>query len=191
MQRSKLVVLLPPGPDTPMTDFRPVAAAMEAAKYTRESRRPEVLCEVQTLADEELNGYETLELLGEPSGASVEMPCDIQLPFFTIQLKDIGRFLGIELVVRTTDGQARHLLISNKHHAVRVASNAAVLPLVINMGWNKLTVDLADVCRRAFGVEFLTCRNVVLHASVRVARCYFEARPFEDCELPPWLRTLE
>lgn len=191
MQKSaKLVVLLPPGPDTSMADFRPVAAAMEAARYVRESAAPERMCEVVVTADDELAGRETLELLGDAAGSTVEMPCNVALPLFTMHVKDVGRFCGVELVVEDDAGAPRHVLISNRHAAVRVGPKTATLPLVMAQGWNKVTVDLVDVCARAFGCGYAATRNVVLHPSCRVSACFFQARPFEDAELPAWLKTL-
>ena len=45
--------------------------------------------------------------------------------------------------------------------------------------------------RRAFGRVFAVCTGVVLHASLRVLRVYFESAPLEDSELPNFLRCVD
>lgn len=189
MQRSKLVVLLPPGPDTSMTQFRPLALAAENARFVKDTVKPEILCELNVQEEAELGGAESVEMLGS-SAASVEMPCNVALPFFTLHVKDIGRFCGFELVIEDSSGQPKHVLVSNKQSRLRVGPKSASLPLLMTLGWNKITLDMRDVCAKAFGTEYVSVRNVVLHPSCRIARVYFEVRPHEDAELPDWLRTI-
>ena len=193
---TRLVALLPPDAQTHIADYKPVARAQEEAKFFREAARhalgaaaqADAVSEVASLRDEEMCA-EVLELQGPR--VRLELPCRVRVPGLVLQLKDIGLFLSFEVHVRDAGGAPLSLLVSNRCSAIRLQGSQCVLPLETRPGWNLVRLDLADVVRRAFGREFGVCTGVVLRASLRVLRIYFESAPLEDSELPNFLRCVD
>lgn len=198
MASHKLIALLPPHADMELNRYTPVARAVEEARYYRENARrgAEVLAEVRVCDDPDLTpDQEVIELIGSGVGVnlSISMPCRVPADigrYCTLHMKDIGRFCGIELTVEDGTGATKHLLISNKQARIRIKTNSCSMPLVLSRGWNIVVLDLADIVKRAFGTHYMMCTFVAVHASVRIARCYFSSARFEDAELPSFLRTI-
>jgi hypothetical protein len=200
----RLVALMPPGPTVRLLDFKPIVRASEEARFFLEHASPaqrrekEALTDVLVGVDAEL-AAEAVELLG--ARVRLEIPCRVRLPSVVFQLRDTGRFFGLELSVVDSEGRGRSILATNKASSIRVTGDTVALPLEfaggadeaggrVGQGWFHLRLDLADICQRAFGCGYGGCVGVIVHASVAVARIYFESRPFEDFELPAFLQTL-
>jgi hypothetical protein len=113
------------------------------------------------------------------------------VPGLVLQLKDTGHFFSFEVHVRDAGGAPLSLLVSNRCTAIRLLGSQCALPLETRPGWNIVRLDLADVVRRAFGREFGVCTGIVLLATMRVLRVYFESAPLEDAELPEFMRCVD
>lgn len=192
---TRLVALLPPDAEASLVEYKPVARAQEEARFYREAARhaltaaaaADALCDVAAVRDDDLQ-CEVLELQG--ARVRLELPCRVRVPGLVVQLKDLGHFLSFEVHARDAAGAALTMTVSNKCTAIRLLGTTCTLPLETGPGWNLLRLDLPDLVRRAFGREFLYCTGVVLLATMRVARVYFESQPIEDVDLPPFLRTI-
>lgn len=187
---ARLIALLPPGPGVQLMNYRPVLRAAEEARYYREQSKTELVSEV-ILSHAADIGAECVELLGPK--VRLEMPCKVRLPCFVIHMKDTGRFCGVEIGLVDASGKTFSLLANNKTSSIRIQNSSCSMPLEIGQGWNIIRLDLPDIMKRAFGpsAEYSFCSGVVIHASVAVARCYFESQPLEDFELPEFLRTFK
>mgnify|MGYP001124728857 CR=1 FL=1 len=215
----QLVAVLPPSPSTPLGAMPTVVAAMEGAAAAAEvARRGGVAslgdsgAAVYVMMDREL-GSEVVELVG--ASTTLALPVSTPLPILVLHLKDVTRFLDVELSFLTlpaaspsrttatagrTGGataaaaapapQLRHLLLTNRVSAIRVGVESATLPLALAAGWNHLALNLPDLAAAAFGETYHAATGVILHAATRVAHVYFQDRAFADCDLPPFLRTL-
>ena len=192
----RLVALLPPDAHTSLENYRPVARAQEEARYFREAARhatgagaqADLLSDVAQVRDDEVQA-DALEVQGPR--VRLELPCRVRVPGLVLQLKDTGHFLSFEVHVRDAAGAQLSLLVSNRCSAIRLQGTQCALPLETRPGWNLVRLDLADVVRRAFGRDFAVCTGVVLHATMRVLRVYFESVPIEDSELPTFLRCVD
>ena len=192
-----LLALLPPGPTQSLYDYAPGARAADEATFRRDSSstgRHELLADAVVVTDGEagLRPMEVFELMSSGPRVSLVIPCRSSLPYLVLHLKDVGRFCGVELEVEDSCGVIRKITTGNKQASVRVSDENKLLsmPLELVPGWNHVRLNLADICRRGFGVEHARTWEVTVTASCRVARIYFESRPFDDKELPQWLKTL-
>lgn len=194
----RLIALLPPGPNTSLSDYKPVIQAGIDARYYRDQdpvsgthkHNPvKTLNDVIIGIDEEIHA-ETVELIG--SKLYIDIPCRVRLPYLVLQIKDTGRFFGIELGIVAVNGKQYSLLVTNKSSNARITTETCSIPLdIISKQWNLLRLNLADLTERAWGTEYSLCTGVILHSSVAIARVYFESVPMEDYELPLFLRTIK
>ncbi len=197
-----LLVLLPPGPTTSLYDFPPVAQAQEEAAFHREQGAPAgsgsssskalVLSEATVAADDEAGSapIEVLELLSNGPRVALSIPCQSQLPFLVLHLKDIGRFCSIEVEAADSAGTVHLLCASNKQASVRVTEEQLSMPLTLSKGWSMVRLNLPQLFERAWGLQYAATLSVTVLASCRVARIWLEAQPNEDAQLPLFLRTL-
>ena len=72
-----------------------------------------------------------------------------------------------------------------------VTRNECSLPVKLTAGWNRLCIDLREVCLAAFGVDYQATRTLRIYANCRVWRLYFAAADYADPQLPLWLRVTE
>ena len=137
-------------------------------------------------------GAEVFEMLTHGPRVSLVIPCQTPLPYLLMHVKDLGRFCSLEVVVVDSGGGVRRVTASNRQASVRISEEGKALsmPLAMVPGWNHISLDLVDLCARAFGVEYKGTVEVSVMASCRVARIWFASRLLDDSELPPWLKTL-
>lgn len=201
----QLVAVLPSGEGTPLGAMPAVVEAQEAAAAARGAPvRPDGAAAVYVMRDRDLGGAEVVELVGVAT--QLVLPVRTTLPTLVLHIKDVTKFLDVELSLMTLPSaaawtasrrpaaarvpQLRHLLLSNRVSAIRVGVESATLPLSLSPSWNHLALALPHLVTAAFGEAYESCTGIVLHATTRVAHVYFQDRPFADCELPPFLRTL-
>ena len=87
----------------------------------------------------------------------------------------MGRYVSLEVAIRDANGGKRRFRASNFQPAPRVAPDVAVLPLRLEPGWNRVTLDLAALTRAAYGVGYAETVRVTVHACCRVRRVFFSA----------------
>lgn len=191
-----LVALLPPGPDASLYDYAPVARASEEAVFRRNEATSAgataTLADAVVVEDFEVSargGAEVFEMLSSGPRVALAIPCRVALPLLVLHVKDVGRFFAIEVDCADADGAPLRIVVSNRQRSVRVQGAHAALPLATVPGWNVLRIDVADAVWRAFGRAYAGTTQVAVTATCRVARVFFEVRPFEDAELPAFLRT--
>ena len=196
MEGPVLHALLPPGPNVSLYDYPPVSRAVDEAVFRREHAapgRPVTLAEAVVVEDADVTntgGCEVLELMSSGPRVALSIPCRASLPLLVVQLKDLGRFCGLEVDVVDLNGQPLRICASNHQTAVRATATEVTMPLALTSGWNFIRLDLVDLCRRAFGSAYGSTTCVTVTATCRVARIWLECRPFADAELPPFLQTI-
>ena len=107
-----------------------------------------------------------------------------------LYIKNVGRF--IEIVIRIHDGEGtnRKISMSNKRSSITVEKSNVTLPIDIGQGWQYMCIDLSDITKRCFGTNFNYCYEVQVKGPTRVAKIYFQSKPFSDAELPDFLRVI-
>lgn len=198
-----VVALIPSREGFSLHEYQPLIRSMEEAIYYQENgvisetkrllptvtAKNDILSVAAVVWDEEVNS-DTVELLSNGPPVSMSIPCSVSLPYLCVQLKDIGRFTSITMLLHDDKGECKTLVASNKQAVIRVSDNICSLPLNMVPGWNLLRFDMKEIMNAAFDTNFARCSMVTIHASCRVVRVYFEKRHYEDSELPPWLQTL-
>lgn len=71
-----------------------------------------------------------------------------------------------------------------------IGSDRAFLPMKLEKGWQRVNIDLEGTVRLVFGSSYLTTSQIVIRASARVAKVFFQSQPFSDYELPSHLRVV-
>jgi hypothetical protein len=192
-----LHALLPSGPEISLHDFPPVSRAVDEAVFRREHAAPgraATLAEAVVVEDADTTntgGGEVLELMSSGPRVALSIPCRASLPLLVVQLKDLGRFCGLEVDVVDFSGRPLRICASNHQTAVRATASEVSLPLALTPGWNFVRLDLSDLCPRVFGAAYGSTTCVTVTATCRIARIWLECRPFADAELPPFLRTIQ
>lgn len=143
---------------------------------------------VQVTEDPAVKGT-VVELL-DP-GCCLELRCDAPYRYLTLHLEHVHSYTGVELDLRTADGAQRSILCGNNQSVVRIRDGECSAPLALQPGWNHVTLDLADLVPRAFGVEHHTLQAVLVHARCRLWHVFLHNRPVLDPELPSSVRVVQ
>lgn len=187
---AQIAALIPPNDYTAFSDFEPVSAAIEEARQQRETKvKPDWTAAVYVDFDTDIH-EQVLEITGR--SLQIAIPCRVSLPLLVLHIKDIGKFLDVEVTFVEGTGQLRHLLFTNRMTAIRTSTTSATLPLQLVPGWNHLPIHLPTVAAAAFGGEtYVECTGVVLHSTMRIAHVFFEDKEYHDAQLPVFLRTIK
>jgi len=184
-----LLSVLPPDGDTPLEGVEAVLRASAAAKDARERRaKPDPTAEVVLTEDAELH-----EQVLEVSGRDTVLPLSVSttLPMLVLHIKDTGRYFNVEITMLDVEGKLVQLALANHVSTIRAGPDTATLPCHTTKGWNRLALNLPALVRAAFGREYQACTAVAVTSGCRLARLFFQAADFADCELPRWLRVLK
>ena len=180
----KIVSLLPPNEiDTNYDQLHTVLAAQQDCEVLGGDN------EVNVVDDGEL-GQLCVEVLGTQAG--LHFACDSILRYLVLHVKDVGKFVRVEIEVIDDCRQYRIFKASNTASMAHVdqRQGEACLPLQLAEGWNHLCLDLEHLTKAAFGTAYLSCVQVRVFANCRLLRAYFQDRPYADAELPEHLQVL-
>merc|ERR1719181_1673613 len=126
--------LLPPNDvDLEYEDLHAVMSAQEECQVMQDGS------EVNVIDDEEL-GSTVVELVG-PQAALV-FQCGAILRYLVLHIKNLDRFLSIEVEVVDDSKQYRTFHLSNRRSLASIHGSRCELPLSIGPGWQHLNMDL-------------------------------------------------
>lgn len=195
---SAIIALLPPAPGVPLDAVEAVQRCAEELSFqvtAASSRRGRTVPEsaepgVAVVKEPEL-GFEAMTVDLASKAAELRFSCASKLPYLTLHIKDVDRFLSIEIVLLdAATNDLRRFELSNKQSVIRVGPASASLPLALNTGWNLLRLDLPRMARAAFGASQTITTEVTIHGVCRISKVFFSDGLYEDSELPPFLRVI-
>lgn len=156
--------------------------------YAEEAIAGTIPSEVEIHPDAEL-GSDAVELLGPQ--ARITIPCKADLPFLILHLKDLNKFLSVEIAVVDDTRRVRRITATNRVSTARIEADAATIPLLLDHGvWNYVCLPLHTLSSNAFGAVFKYCKEVSVTANTVLGRAFFTDKQYEDAELPPFLRVI-
>jgi hypothetical protein len=181
------VAIFPPAEGAlDLARFAPVAIAQADLGALSAGCKEE---EVNVVVDDEVDD-QVVELLGTYANLGFAL-ADMKLPLLVLHVKNLTKFVRIELVLSDTAGRVLNVSLSNRQSVVRAKTQSASLPLKLAPGWNRICLDLRTVCARAFGAQFHSCAGVRVFANCRIWRLFFQQRDYADDELPAHLRVMD
>lgn len=131
-----------------------------------------------------------VELMGKES--RITFYADCSRPFLVLYIKNIQRFLKLNLICVDDVGKETFFEISNNNSIVTVDKlGNCKLPLEIENGWQYICMDLSDILANACGTSYSMCKEVTIFGSCRLFKLYFQSKQHADCELPPYLRVVK
>jgi hypothetical protein len=144
--------------------------------------------------DEEIES-KVLEIRGENVSQNyITCPADsqrtlgIKLPVINFVVKAVHKFFTFEVQVVDDKGIRRRFRASNYQSKPRVKPYICTMPLVMEEGWNQITLDLADLVKKAYGTNYVETLRVQVHSNCRLRRIYFSDKVRGEDELPPELK---
>jgi hypothetical protein len=140
------------------------------------------------MEDPELN-QDIVEVLGQ--AASVQFDCDSILQYLAVHVKNVGKYLTLEIEIVDDAKQYRVFKCSNTTSTTRIEMHECHMPLVMKPGWNYLNIDLESLTRMAFGTNYLSVVQVRVHANCRLLHLYMQERMYSDAELPAYLNVVK
>ena len=142
--------------------------------------------ECNVIDDSELT-EDVIEILGDESHIVFSADCNYK--YLVLHLKNLSRYLTIDLQIRDTLGMHRKITLCNKRSIASIDKSVADLPLEIGEGWQHLCVDLDDLLFRCFGSNLRLCSTVTVHGSTRISKMFFQEKCYADIQLPVFLRV--
>jgi hypothetical protein len=100
----------------------------------------------------------------------------------------LNKYVSLSVEIEDTTGKLHRFTISNSCTVVRIRLDSADLPLTLTQGWNKLTLNLADLTQACFNSTYSSTHRVRILASCRLRRVYFSDQAYPDFALPSCLR---
>ena len=85
-------------------------------------------------------GRAVVELIG--NNASLNFPCSAILRYLVIHLKNIDRFITLEIEIIDDSKQYRTFHLSNRRSLASIQGSRCELPLSLGPGWQYINIDL-------------------------------------------------
>lgn len=192
---STLVALLPPAAGVALADVEAVSRCISGAAALAATSNSSVSgagaqSAVAIIREPEL-GFDVSAVDLASKSAELSFSCAVKLPVLSLHIKDVGRFLKLEITILDSGtGELRRLELSNKQSVLRVNATYASLPLELVSGWNLVRLDVARMARAAFGATYAGTTEITVFGVCRVAKVFFSDRAYEDAELPIFLRAI-
>lgn len=111
------------------------------------------------------------------------------LPVLVLHVKNVGSFFGAEVTLEDAGGTRRTVSASNAQSVVRASKSSASLPMHLSDGWNRVELDLADLCGRLFQAQYGHTERVRIFGNTRVLKAFFTTASLPRAELPGVLRA--
>ncbi|XP_025405656.1 cilia- and flagella-associated protein 20-like [Sipha flava] len=108
----------------------------------------------------------------------------IRLPFFTMLMKNLGRYFTSEITVLDDQNIRRRFRISNYSKSIRVSIHMCSMPVCLTEGWTQIQLNLADFTSQMYNTGFVEAVRVQVHANCRLRRIYFSEKLYTNDELP-------
>lgn len=105
-------------------------------------------------------------------------------PYLVVHMKNLGKYTGIEIDVKTIDGVTRKLRTTMCQSVTRLLQNVCTLPLKMVDGWNNVVLDLRALCLRIWKLEYKYTLRLKIFASTRVQRVFFMRQLYQEYQLP-------
>lgn len=114
----------------------------------------------------------------------------IKLPWLVVVVKTPRvRYWGLEVIIEDSEGEIRRFFAATFQSETRVDKDLCVMPLRLENSWNRVRLNLSELCRRAFGASYVCTLRVRIYADCYLRRVYFaENDPVDDRELPAEFR---
>ena len=144
---------------------------------------------IKRAIDEEIES-EVIDVEGvSPTSTHITCPkdgresLDIELPILNLLVKSKKKYFAFEVHLLDHRNFTRCFRASN-YQKRDVTRAKCTMPLRIHDGWNKITFNLDDFTKRAYGNHYVKTLKVQVDASILIRRIYFSDRPYSDEELP-------
>lgn len=142
------------------------------------------------IVDEELNSF-ALELVSNcVSSSFIRTPIApyksiaVKLPFITLLTKNIGKYFAFEIQIRDNQNFLRRFQAANFQVRTNHGMFQTRMPLLLEDGWNKIELNLADFTYRAYGTHYLETVAIRINANTRLRRIYFSDQLYAEDEKP-------
>lgn len=83
----------------------------------------------------------------------------------------------------------RRLRMSSYHATKKLSTFMITMPVIMNMGWNLLHMNLAEFTITSFKTTYKETVCIKVHANCRLRRIYFSDQLYKEDELPKAYRT--
>jgi hypothetical protein len=147
--------------------------------------------EVDVVDDLELVGAKermaVVQISGDESSLTFYTNCS--LPYLVLHFWNSNRFVSINIALVDDKRQKRVFNLSNKRSIVTVDKNVCSLPMEVVEGWQRVNLDLGGLLSNAFGTNFVSCLELQVCGTCKLARAFFQNKDFADNELPEFLRV--
>lgn len=109
----------------------------------------------------------------------------ITMPKIVLQVKHLLKYFTFSVTILDDKGIERTFKSSNFQTLTRVKGNFCSLPMKLEDGWNQVSIDLEDFCKKAFGTNYKETKRVQVNANCRIRRIYFTEFPVNSKKIPP------
>ena len=143
---------------------------------------------VELVEDSELKS-KALEIIGNasstnylffPESPSATIRSDPSLGFLLLTIKPIARYCSFEFTIEDSKNVLRKFKASNFGSAARLKPQSAIVPMKLQDGWNRVSVNLNDICRKAYGTDLKKLVRFQLNGGIRVRRVLLAEEDFGD-----------
>jgi len=147
--------------------------------------------EVNIVDDYELDkgGVPVVSLGPDPSKLTFYTNC--MLPNLALHYWSSERFFSWSVVLVDDSRVKRTFNMSNKRSIITVDKNVCSLPIENGEGWQRVNLDFNSLLKNAFGTSFVSCYEVSITGSCKLARLFFQGKDYADTELPSFLRVYQ
>lgn len=113
------------------------------------------------------------------------------LNLLSLHINALGHFMTIEILIEDTQQNFRKMILTNKKSKIVITEKECVIPIKVGSSWQYVCINLMDLMKKAFGMEFYQCKEVTLKGICKISCIYFHNEPCADVALPKHLQVFD
>ena len=125
------------------------------------------------------------------SNDAITFQINSTLKLLSLHLNTHGNFVSVEILADDNQHKIRKLILTNKKSKIIINDKECTIPIKIGASWQYLSVDMKNVMKRAFGVDFNRCLEITIRGGCMVKSCYLHKEDRADVTLPTYLQVFE
>ncbi|CAG7731669.1 unnamed protein product [Allacma fusca] len=97
----------------------------------------------------------------------------ITLPVLVLIIKNMKKYFCYQVQIQDDRKFRRRFRLTNIPGFHRRQTTVCSYPLVLEEGWNELSVNLAELCFRSYGTQYVETVRIEIHANCRLREVFF------------------
>ena len=146
---------------------------------------------IKRVKDEDLNSA-TIEITGSncqnnyffiPKMATSILSANQNFKHLILFLKPVSKYFSFEFSILDQHNSVKIIRMSSQVNIPKINGDTYVTPLKMEIGWNKISLDLSELCKKCFKCNFKQMARFQINANFRIRRIFLAEENYNDEKL--------